>query len=121
MNLHLVTTCDGFRFDLVFSASQQDKKATFGTCMLDRDHHEGIYQLIQDDGAGNRLRRADDGDEIESVYRWADAGREAFRSRLLSGWIEHVELLHLPVRSPAEVATPCVANIGNPNPLEPPI
>ncbi len=91
---------------------RQDQQAALGAGLLDRGAHERVDQLFQDDLARDRLRHLDHGREVEMFDRRADRagrpGRRLFRPELR---IQLLELPHLAVGAPAEIAVAGIAQI----------
>ena len=97
----------GFRLDpLLIAPRERINKTSFGAGLLERRAHERVDQLLQHDLARDGLRDLDHRREIEVFDRCRD---RACRSRCaalpcLSCGYSCIELPHLAVGSPAEIA-----------------
>ena len=102
----------GFRLDPQFILPRQNQQPSFGAGVLDRRAHERVDQLVQDDLARHRLRDFDDRREIEMFDRRPDRARRTGRRLFLAEMrIELIELPHLAVGSPAQIAVAGVSQI----------
>ena len=102
----------GFRRDPQLSPVRQDQQAALGARMLDRGAHDRDEQLLLHDCAGDRLRQLDDGREVELFDGRPDRARRTARSFILPEERIHlVELPHLAVGSPTQVAVAGVSKV----------
>ena len=90
----------------------QNQQTSLGAGLLDRGAHERVDQLFQNDLARDGLRHLDHGREVEVFDRRSDRARRAGRWLLPPQVrIQLVELPHLAVGSPAQIAVAGVAQI----------
>ena len=92
---------------------RHDQQTTFGPRLLDGGAQERVEQPVQDDLARHGLRQLDHGREIKVFDRRSDRARQPGPSLLPLPQLrmEPIELSHLPVGLPAQVAAPGVAQI----------
>src|SRR5271154_4634252 len=100
-------------------ASRENQQTSFRAGMFDRRTHQRVYQLLENDLSRNRLRDFNHRSQIEVLN-----GRQ-YRCRRLSDPLVHtelrielVELANLSVGSPAQIAVPCVPQVGRRDLLE---
>src|SRR5215475_1343368 len=104
----------GYRFRLQPQVipARQEQEAPLGTRMLDRQAHERIDRSFQHHLAGDCLRHLDHGREVEMLDRCLDRARWTRRALLLTQpRMELIELPHLSVGAPPDVATPRVSQV----------
>src|ERR1700757_4755830 len=93
-------------------SSRGDQNTSLGTRLLHRRAYERVEQFLQDDLARDGLRHLDHGREVEVLNgrrnRACRCGRRLFGSE---AWMDCVEVPHLAVRSPAEIAVASVSQI----------
>ena len=91
-----------------------------GTCLSHRSAHERVEQPFENDLTGYCLRHLDHGCEIEMFDRRPDrTGRNARWVCRPEVRIHLIELPHLAVRPPTDIAVSRVAQIGVRDLLEP--
>ena len=101
-----------FRLDPLLGAAGKNQHTSLGARVLDRRAHESVDEFLQDDLAGDRLRHFDHGREIQVLDRCRDRARRT-RDPLILPQVrmQLIELAHLPVGSPAQIAVPGVSQI----------
>ncbi|MNR08395.1 hypothetical protein D3C85_1245470 [compost metagenome] len=96
----------------VFATIRKYQQASFRACLFNRRTHDHLDQLFKDDVPRDRLRHLDHSGEIQVFDLRRNcarrARRELFRSKVR---IHLLELPHLPVGSPTQVAVPSVLQI----------
>ena len=104
--------CRRFRLHPLLRAPGNDQNTPVGAGMLDGRAHERVDQFLQNDLARDCLRHLDDRCEIQVLDRCHDrAGRTRDPLFLPQVWMQLIELAHLPVGSPAQIAVPGVPQI----------
>src|SRR5215471_3589748 len=94
-------------------ASRKNEQPAHGARLLDCGAHEGLEQLFQDDVTRYCLRHFDDGGEIQMFNRGFDCTRQTRHALVQSQpRMELIELPHLSVRSPAQIALPRVSEMS---------
>src|SRR5262249_26790902 len=79
---------------------------------LDRCAHEPLDQLFQNDLTGYGLRHLDHGREVELFDRCFDPARWTRRALVPpQPRMELIELPHLSIGSPPQIALPCVSQV----------
>src|SRR5271166_2685547 len=103
----------GFRLNLELIVANSDQHTPLRPGMFDRDPHQSLDKLIEDDLAKHRLRGFDYRPDIQLYDRCADCsdGRER-SSFLVKRRVRLVNLPYLAERTPAEVAVAGVSQIG---------
>ena len=105
MHDHCIAGGRGFRLDPLLDASRENQQTSLGARLLDRGAHERLDQFFEDDLARDGLRHFDHGREVEVFDRRRDRARRTGRRLFLSEMrIELIELPHLAVGSPTQVA-----------------
>src|SRR3981081_1134196 len=81
--------------------------------MFYHNPHKCLNQFLEDDLAGYLLGNFDDSCKVQVLDRRSNHGRGTeHRQFLPQVRVNPVELLHFTVSAPAEIAMPCVPQIG---------
>src|SRR6516165_10209625 len=119
MHGYVLSTSDRFGFYLQLIASRDNQETSFGAGLLDSRVHEPVDEFFQNHFAGNGLRHLDHGREIEMFDRRFDRTRRSRRTPVLpQSRMEPVELPHLSICPPSQIAVPCVFQVEMRNVLE---
>src|SRR6516162_6530867 len=119
MHFYILSTSDRFCLYLQLINSRDNQKTSFGTGVLEGCAHEFVNELFQHHLARERLRDFDHRREIEIFDRSFDHARRARRMLVLpQPRMQLVELPHLSVGSPSQIAAPCVFQVEMRNVLE---
>src|SRR5260370_25245312 len=112
-NLDHTTAGPGFRLDLELTVANSNEHAPLRPGMFDRNPHQGLDELGEDDLAKHGLRRLDYRPDIQLHDRRADRGDWRGRSSLrVKGRVRLVNLPHLAECTPTEIAVAGVSQIG---------
>ena len=93
-------------------AVHEEEDAALGAGVFQRKPHEHVDQPLELHLAGDGLRQLDHRRAVEVPDRNGDGRRLARRLRLAQEGVEGVEVAHLAVGSPAEVAGPGLPQVG---------
>src|SRR6516162_10502860 len=105
MHRYMLAIGESFRFYLQRFFPRNDQETSLGAGVLDGRAQEPVDQLFQNHLAGNGLRHLDHGREVELFDRRLDRARWTRRPLVLpQSRMELIELPHLSVGSPSEIA-----------------
>src|SRR5262247_2683285 len=90
--------------------TRADQEASVSASVFDRGTHEPVDELFEHYLAGECLRDLDHGSDIEPFDGYFDRAHWT-RPALVrpQSWMELIQLPHLAVGPPAQVALPCVS------------
>src|SRR6516165_9928969 len=112
MHGYMLSTGGRFRLYLQLITSRDNQKTSFGARVLKGRAHEFVDELFQLHLARERLRDFDHRCEIEMFDRYLDRARWSPRAFVLpQPRMELVELPHLSVGAPSQIAPPRVTQV----------
>src|SRR5262245_9312426 len=116
---HILSASGRFRIDVQLFTPRCNQQPSLGAGLLDRRAHELVDELFQHYLAGNGLRHIDHGREIELFDRCFDRARWTRRALVLpQPRMQLIELPHLSVGAPTQIAPPRVSQVEMRNLLE---
>ena len=112
-NFDHATASLSFRLDPGLIAAKSDQRTALRSRMFDRDPHQGLDELVEDDLARHGLRGLDYCPDVEVRDRRADrSGRRGRSSVIVERRVKLVNLSHLTMSTPTEIAVAGVSQIG---------
>src|SRR6267142_1756430 len=108
-----------FRLDRKLATARQDEQPAVCAGMLDGGAQQRVDQLLEHDLARSRLRDLEDRREVQMLDGRPDGalriGRQLLRAEM---GMKVIELPHLTVGTPAQIAVPCLPQIHIGDPLD---
>src|SRR5271157_5123904 len=112
-NFYHTAAGPGFCLNLGLIVANSNQHASLRPGMFDRNPHQGLDELIEDDLAKHSLRSLDYRPDIQLHDRRAYRGDRRGRSSvLIKPWVRLVNLPHLAECTPAKIAVAGVSQIG---------
>src|ERR1700751_4464821 len=113
MHPDVVYASGGFRLYVQFITSKKDQKTSLGAGVLDGRAHDSVDQFLQNHLARDCLRDFDYRSQIQEFARCQNCPRAAESGLLfLEVWVQMVELPHLAIGSPMQIAVAGITQIG---------